>query len=164
MTKNWSRYLSLYQLGLGARGIGFRDSSQDAVGILNHTPAQANGLVRQLLHVQMGNGSAMHQFNPMTMIANQGDSREVPDAPRYVGDDHLWIILAITSYVEETGDLAFLEDAIPYYEKDIDGRPLETGTVLDHMQRAIQFTTDNVGGHGLPLLRFADWNDTVNDL
>ncbi len=27
-TKNWSRYLSLYQLGYGARGIGFRDSSQ----------------------------------------------------------------------------------------------------------------------------------------
>ncbi|GAM67111.1 cellodextrin-phosphorylase [Vibrio sp. JCM 19236] len=30
-TKNWSRYLSLYQLGYGARGIGFRDSSQDTL-------------------------------------------------------------------------------------------------------------------------------------
>jgi cellobiose phosphorylase len=44
MTKNWSRYLSLYQLGLGARGIGFRDSSKDAMGILNHTPAHENRL------------------------------------------------------------------------------------------------------------------------
>jgi cellobiose phosphorylase len=30
------------------------------------------------------------------------------------------------------------------------------------MQRAIEFTRDNVGAHGLPLLGFADWNDTVN--
>lgn len=36
-TYNWSRYLSLYQLGLGARGIGFRDSSQDVLGILSRS-------------------------------------------------------------------------------------------------------------------------------
>ena len=37
-TKNWSRYLSLYQLGYGARGIGFRDSSQDLLGVMAHMP------------------------------------------------------------------------------------------------------------------------------
>jgi cellobiose phosphorylase len=31
-----------------------------------------------------------------------------------------------------------------------------------HLTRAIQFTHDHVGSHGLPLLGFADWNDTVN--
>ncbi|NIN69524.1 MAG: hypothetical protein GTO63_33545, partial [Anaerolineae bacterium] len=74
----------------------------------------------------------------------------------------LWIVLAITAYLKETGDLAFLDEVIPYYEKDREERPLESGTVLDHMRRAIEFTRSNVGVHGLPLLGFADWNDTVN--
>jgi cellobiose phosphorylase len=161
-TKNWSRYLSLYQLGLGARGIGFRDSSQDAMGILVSMPAEGKELIKKLLHVQKRDGSAMHQFNPLTMVANEGDSREVEEAPKYYSDDHLWIVLAIAAYLKETGDLAFLDEAIPYYEKDKEGHPLESDTVLDHMRRAIEFTPNNAGAHGLPLLGFADWNDTVN--
>ena len=39
---------------------------------------------------------------------------------------------------------------------------LKSGTVLEHMQRAIEFTRTQLGAHGLPLLGFADWNDTVN--
>jgi len=160
--KNWSRYLSLYQLGLGARGIGFRDSTQDVMGILVSMPEEGKALIRQLLHVQKRDGSAMHQFNPLTMVANEGDSREVEEAPKYYGDDHLWIVLAITAYLKETGDFAFLDEVIPYYEKDQAERRVESGTVLDHMCRAVTFTRDHIGAHGLPLLGFADWNDTVN--
>jgi cellobiose phosphorylase len=162
ITKTWSRYLSLYQLGFGARGIGFRDSSQDVMGVLAHVPEEARALIEQLLHVQKRDGSAMHQFNPQTMVANEGDSREMEDRPNYYGDDHLWIVLAITAYLKETGDLAFLDRVIPYYGKDRDEHSLERGTILDHMQRAIAFTWNDVGRHGLPLLGFADWNDTVN--
>jgi cellobiose phosphorylase len=161
-TKNWSRYLSLYQLGLGARGIGFRDSSQDVMGILAQMPEEGRALLKQLLHVQKRNGSAMHQFNPLNMVANLGEAANEDNPLQCYGDDHLWIVLAVTAYLRETGDLALLEEEIPYYEKDRQGRPLESGTVLDHLQRAIEFTHDNVGTHGLPLLGFADWNDTVN--
>jgi cellobiose phosphorylase len=144
------------------RGIGFRDSSQDVLGVLIQMPGEARALIEQLLHVQKRDGSAMHQFNPITMVANEGDSREMEDRPKYYGDDHLWIVLAIAAYLKETGDFAFLQKVIPYYEKDRDGRPLESGTVLDHVRRGIAFTWDNTGQHGLPLLGFADWNDTVN--
>ena len=162
VTQNWSRYLSLYQLGFGARGIGFRDTAQDVMGVIAHAPAEARTLIEMLLSVQRRNGSAFHQLNPLTMIANVGDSREVEGGPDYYGDDHLWIVLAIVAYLKETGDLAFLEKVVPYYEKDRSEHPMEAGTVLDHMRRAIDFTTTNVGAHGLPLLGFADWNDTVN--
>ncbi|ETR69205.1 MAG: carbohydrate binding protein [Candidatus Magnetoglobus multicellularis str. Araruama] len=162
ITKNWSRYLSLYQLGLGARGIGFRDSSQDVMGVMGHMPHEAKELIQKLLMVQKQNGSAMHQFNPITMIANEGDSREEEDRPNYYGDDHLWIILATIAYLKETGNLKFLEEIIPYYEKDKNEQPLEKATVFNHLQRALEFTHANCGNHGLPLLGFADWNDTVN--
>jgi cellobiose phosphorylase len=161
-TMNWSRYLSLYQLGLGARGMGFRDSAQDVMAVLANAPQQGKELLGKLLHVQKRDGSAMHQFNPLTMLANEGDSREVKGAPKYYSDDHLWIVLATTAYLRETGNLTFLDEVIPYYKKDRYKQPVESATVLDHLKRAIRFTARNVGAHGLPLLGFADWNDTVN--
>jgi cellobiose phosphorylase len=161
-TMSWSRYLSLYQVGMGARGMGFRDSAQDVMGVLVSLPEEGRRLIEQLLQVQKRGGSAMYQFNPLTMVANEGDSREVEEAPKYYSDDHLWIVLAIAAYLKETGDLGFLDSVLSYYEKGREGHPLESGTVLDHMRRALAFTKRDVGGHGLPLLGFADWNDTVN--
>jgi len=162
MTKNWSRYLSLYQLGLGARGLGFRDSSQDVMGVLPQIPEEAKELICKLLSTQKRNGSAMHQFFPMTMEANEGDSREEEDRADYYGDDHLWIIMAVCEYVKETGKIDFLTDEINFYDKDSEGNTIEKGTVFDHLKRGLQFTWNNRGNHGLPLLGFADWNDTVN--
>jgi cellobiose phosphorylase len=161
-TKNWSRYLSLYQLGLGERGIGFRDSSQDVLGVLDRVPSEARDLMVMLLSVQKQNGSAMHQLNPLTMAANEGDSREREDRPNYYGDDHLWIVLAVCWYLKETGDLEFLQKSVPFYEKDKHGNTLEHGSVLEHLKRSVAFTKSDLGAHKLPLLGFADWNDTVN--
>jgi cellobiose phosphorylase len=161
-TKNWSRYLSLYQLGYGARGIGFRDSSQDTLGVITHMPEEAREFIERLLSVQNQDGSAMHQFFPSTMEANAGDSREEEDRPDYYGDDHLWIVYAVTQYVKETGNAEFLDKVIPFYQKDKDGNVIESASVWEHLQRSIAFTYGNKGQHGLPLLGFADWNDTVN--
>jgi len=165
VTKNWSRYLSLYQLGFGAdRGIGFRDSSQDAMGVMAHMPDEARALIEKLLSVQRRDGSAMHQFNPLTMLATEGDSLENEERPHYYSDDHLWIILAVCSYIKETGDFEFLRKIIPFYDKDGRGRsaPAESVSVFEHLSRAAAFTRGDKGAHGLPLLGFADWNDTVN--
>jgi cellobiose phosphorylase len=162
ITFNWSRYLSLYQLGYGNRELGFRDSSQDVMGVLDRVADKGRGLIVKLLHVQKTNGSAMHQFNPLTMKGGEGDSLERPDMPHYYSDDHLWAVLATSSYIKETGNIAFLHESVPYYEKDASGKPKETGAVLDHLQRAIEFTRNDRGAHGLPRLGFADWNDSVN--
>ncbi|MBW6466890.1 MAG: hypothetical protein K0B06_10325 [Brevefilum sp.] len=162
ITMNWSRYLSLYQLGFGARGIGFRDSSQDVMGAMLGSPGASKDLLRKLLHVQKQNGSAMHQFNPLTMIATTGEAGLEEGSPDYYSDDHLWCVLAVAEYLKETGDFKFLKEQIPFYEKDAAGDPLESGTVWEHLKRALAFTRQDTGDHGLPLLGFADWNDTVN--
>ncbi|PKN92030.1 MAG: glycosyl transferase [Chloroflexi bacterium HGW-Chloroflexi-6] len=162
-TKNWSRYLSLYQLGLGgSRGIGTRDSSQDVLSVLASMPKEGLELIRKLLSVQLRAGNAMHQFNPLNMIGSMGDSAEMEDRPHYYSDDHLWLVLAVCAYVKETGDTAFLKEIIPFYEKAQNEAPLEAGTVLEHLRRALSFTKSDIGSHGLPLAGFADWNDTIN--
>ena len=162
VTKTWSRYLSYYQLGLGSRGIGFRDSSQDVLAVLASIPEEGKELICTLLSFQKCNGSAMHQFNPLTLEGSVGDSIEMEDRPHYYSDDHLWAILAATAYIKETGDLDLLNKIIPFYEKDKQGNPLEAGSVLEHLKRGLAFTRHDTGQHGLPLLGFADWNDTVN--
>jgi cellobiose phosphorylase len=160
-TFNWSRYLSLYQLGLGSRGLGFRDSSQDVMGVLAGIPAEAKKLLIKLLCVQRPDGSAMHQFYPATMLADEGDSLE--DGGKLVyGDDHLWVVLAVCAYLKETGDIAFLDETISFYDKKLPVEKREQSTVLDHLKRALAYTQAHTGRHGLPLLGYADWNDTVN--
>lgn len=162
-TKNWSRYLSLYQLGFGSsRGIGFRDSSQDLLGVMCHMPEEARVLAENLLSVQLTNGSAMHQYFPSTMEANEGDSREEPHLPDYYGDDHLWIILTVAQYLKETGNLDFLKKEITFYDKKKPLAEREKATVWEHLKRSINFTWNDRGQHGLPHLGFADWNDTIN--
>ncbi len=161
-TKNWSRYLSLYQLGLGSRGIGFRDSSQDVMGVVAHMPEEARALVSMLLGIQMRAGYAMHQMNPLSGEGDMHEPKASPERPQYYSDDHLWAVLAVCAYLKETGDFAYLDEVIPFYDKGPDEQPLESGTVLEHLRRAVAFTRGDIGTHGLPLAGFADWNDTVN--
>ena len=162
ITFTWSRYLSYYQLGLGARGIGIRDSSQDILAVISSIPSEAKDFIRLLFSFQKIDGSAMHQFNPISLIGSCGDSEEMEDRFHFYSDDHLWLILAVAAYIKETGDLDFLNEEIPFYEKDKNEKPIEKADVLTHIERAMSFTRNNIGKHGLPLLGFADWNDTVN--
>jgi cellobiose phosphorylase len=162
-TKNWSRYLSLYQLGFGSdRGIGYRDSSQDLLGVMSHMPEEARLLAENLLSVQLEDGNAMHQYFPSSMEANEGDSREKEGHPKYYGDDHLWIVLTVASYLKETGNLKFLNKQIPFYNKKKELKKRETGSVMEHLKRSLAFSWKDRGKHGIPHLGFADWNDTVN--
>lgn len=162
ITKNWARSLSLYQMGFGERGIGIRDLSQDIMGLIINSPNEGRESLELLLSMEKINGSAIHQFNPLNGVGSEGDALEKADRYKFYSDDHLWIVFAIMSYLKETGDMDFLGKIIPYYEKDSHGYPIERDTVMDHIDRAIEFTRKNVGAHGLPLLGFADWADPVN--
>lgn len=170
-TKNWSRYLSLYQLGYGtSRGIGYRDSSQDLLGVMAHMPEEALELAKNLLSVQRPEGNAMHQYLPSKLDrdegdeANEGDSREkaADGYCNWYGDDHLWIVLTVAGYLKETGNLDFLKEEIPYYQKGKKRAERVKGSVLEHLQKSLKFSREHLGKHNLPLLGFADWNDCMN--
>ncbi len=161
VTGRWSRYLSYYQLGLGSRGIGFRDSLQDLMGIVEREPHEARTLLVTLLSMQRRDGTATHQYNPLSLQGSQGDAAERPERPQYYGDDHLWLIPAVCAYVKETGEWALLDEVVPFVDST-DNDEARAGSVLEHLRRALAFTKQDRGAHGLPRLGFADWNDTVN--
>lgn len=145
-TFNWSRSASYYESGIG-RGMGFRDSNQDTLGFAHMIPAKVKARIKDLAATQLPDGSAYHQYSPLTKKANPSDHK--------YGDDHLWLIYSTASYLKETGDLEFLNEKIAFADSDKE-------TMYEHLCRAIKFSHDNLGPHGLPRIFFADWNDCLN--
>jgi len=146
-TFDWSRYASLmYNTGTG-RGIGFRDTSQDTLGVVHAIAPQVKEKILLLAKNMYEDGHAYHLFYP---TVGTGE-------PKKYSDDHLWIIPSVYSYICETGDYSILEDKAPYIEGS-------SGTVYEHMVRAVNYTLANCGPHGLPRMFYADWNDCLNDI
>ncbi|MGT0150025.1 GH36-type glycosyl hydrolase domain-containing protein [Vibrio metschnikovii] len=70
-------------------------------------------------------------------------------------DDHLWIVPTILNYVKETGDMAFIDQVIPY----ADGGD---ATVYQHMMAALDFPLNTWVKTGICKGLRADWNDCLN--
>ena len=60
----------------------------------------------------------------------------------------------VYKYVSETGNVDFIDEVIPFANKD-------EGTVYEHLKRAIQFSMEHLGKHGMPAGLYADWNDCL---
>ena len=67
----------------------------------------------------------------------------------------MWLFPTIYKYISESGDVAFLDEEILYANDN------EKGTVYDHLKRAISFSMNNLGNHGMPAGLHADWNDCL---
>ena len=67
----------------------------------------------------------------------------------------LWFVLAVADYLRETGDVAFLDEALPL----VDGGE---STVYEKMVTGIERMIGQRGPHGLPLMGKGDWNDAAN--
>ncbi|HRQ44424.1 MAG TPA: glycosyl transferase [Candidatus Goldiibacteriota bacterium] len=143
-TFNWSRSASYYEAG-GERGMGFRDSNQDTLGFVHMIPNKVHDRLVDIASVQFPEGRAHHGYSPLT----KKGSREG------YGDDHLWLVQAVHNYIKETGDIRFLDEIVPYNDGS-------KGKMYEHIQKAVEYSWNNTGYHGLPKAGFADWNDCLN--
>lgn len=144
-----SRSASYFESGI-SRGIGFRDSNQDILGFVHQAPQRAKERLLDLAATQLADGSAYHQFQPMTKKGNN----EVGGG---FNDDPLWLIAAVSAYIKETGDWAILDEQVPF-DNDIK----QAVSLFEHLRRSFHRVPENLGPHGLPLIGRADWNDCLN--
>lgn len=158
MTFIWSRAASFIYCGL-RNGYGYRDTVQDIQGIIHLAPEMAVDKIRFMLSAQVDNGGGL----PLVKFTHNAGHEDTPDDasyvketghPAYRADDALWLFPTIYKYVTETGNLSFLDEMIPYANKD-------EGTVYDHLKRAIDFSMKHLGRHGMPAGLYADWNDCL---
>lgn len=149
VTFNLSRSASYYESGMG-RGMGFRDSNQDLLGFVHMIPGRARSRILDIAATQLPDGSAWHQYQPLTKKGNA-------DIGGGFNDDPLWLVAGVFAYLNETGDDSILREPTQFDNQEGSEQPL-----LEHLRRSVHFTMTHRGPHGLPLIGRADWNDCLN--
>lgn len=154
----WSRAASLFYCG-ERNGYGYRDTVQDIQGIIHLDPAMAKERITFMLSAQVHHGGGL----PLVKFTHNAGHENTPEDdsyvketghPHYRADDAMWLFPTVYKYISETGDTAYLDEVIPFADKD-------EGTVREHLRRAIGFTLDHLGTHGMPAGLHADWNDCL---
>ncbi|MDR3574479.1 MAG: glycosyl transferase [Anaerolineaceae bacterium] len=149
VTFNLSRSASFFESGIG-RGMGFRDSNQDLLGFVHMVPERARQRILDLAATQLESGGAYHQYQPLTRRGND-------EVGGNFNDDPHWLILGVSAYLRETNDWTILDEPVVY-----DNQPGSETSLYEHLLRAMRYTLEHLGPHGLPLIGRADWNDCLN--
>ena len=113
-------------------------------------PERARERLLDVAATQFPDGSAYHQYQPLTKRGNL-------DVGSGFNDDPLWLVAAVAAYLKETGDTTILDEPVPFDNDDA-----LADTMFEHLSRAFRYTVDHKGPHGLPLIGRADWNDCLN--
>ena len=154
----WSRAASLVYCG-ERNGYGYRDTVQDIQGIIHLDPELARKQLSFMLSAQVHHGAAL----PLVKYSHHAGHEDTPEQdsyvketghPSYRADDALWLFPTVYKYIAETGNTAYLDEEIPFADKD-------SGTVREHLKRAIHFSMTHLGPHGMPAGLHADWNDCL---
>lgn len=119
---------------------GFRDIVQQGLGVASCDPQRARRILVAAFTHQYSHGMAIRGWNPI-------------DEKPY-SDSALWLVFTLVAYLKESGDFALLDEVVPFYDEG-------SATVLDHIQRALDFLENNKGAHDLCLIKFGDWNDSL---
>ncbi len=119
---------------------GFRDIVQQAQGVLTQDPRRAREILLKACRHQYRDGFALRGWHPT-------------DPMRYA-DSAQWMVSSATEYVKETGDFSLLKERTPFFDRGAD-------TVYGHLLRAMRRLRLDRGAHGLNLIHFGDWNDSL---
>ena len=127
-----------------------REAAENTLVISHFEPSLAKSSLRWLAQMQLTSGDIPKNYD-YTTTRN--------DIPHYErdSDTEIWFLMALGEYVELTGDLAFLDDILPWFPEGKD-------SLWDHAKRAFQWITQGIGigQHGLILILEGDWNDYLS--
>lgn len=141
LANSWIKQETLYGAAWCRWGyMGYRDIVQHGLGVCTLKPERTREILLEALQRQFASGLALRGWNPV-------------DEKPY-SDSALWIVFTAIAHLKETGDLALLDETAPFYDGG-------EATVREHMDRALDFLESNKGAHGLLLIKFGDWNDSL---
>ncbi len=119
---------------------GYRDIIQQCQGAVIQQPGAALEQLLQACAHQYQSGFGLRGWHPI-------------DDQRYA-DSSQWMIGAFYEYLAETADFEVLDKAVPFFDKG-------EATVYGHLRRALLRLREDRGAHGLNLVFYGDWNDSL---
>ncbi|MDR1540349.1 MAG: N,N'-diacetylchitobiose phosphorylase [Clostridiales bacterium] len=165
----FSRFASFIEVG-GRTGLGYRDTSQDAMTVIHTNPKKCRQRIMELLRGLTSEGYGLHLFQPEWFDPERKGAKEfklptvVPDSRKRINvhgiedacsDDALWLIGAISEFIKETGDASILDENVSY----ADGGE---SSAYEHILKILEFSAKQVGSDGICKGLRADWNDCLN--
>ncbi len=165
----WSRFASFIETG-GRTGLGFRDTSQDVLGVVHSNPQKTKERILELLNGQTNAGYGLHLFDPEvfkpkeeklpgvklpTVVPTPSASDIIHGMEDVCSDDALWLVASICAWIVESGETEFFDETVPF----ADGKE---GTVYEHLKKILNFSAEHVGQSGICKGLRADWNDCLN--
>ena len=165
----WSRFASFVEVG-GRTGIGYRDTSQDVMGVVHSNPEKTKFRITQLLKGLTSKGYGLHLFDPdvfeeheeklpgvklPTVVPTPSASEIVHGLEDVCADDAIWLVASVCEWVIENGEPEFFNEVITY----ADGGE---GSVYEHLTKILDFSAEYVGQSGICQGLRADWNDCLN--
>ncbi len=154
-----ANYWLPYQLQLNAAWTriyshGFRDSVQDAEGICALDAGRARRNITQALRHQYASGRCVRSWGGV----------EAALKDEWYADSPMWLARTVAAYVKETGDRAFLDERVPFLPPGTAGARRVSGTVYEHVRRALRFLFRDRGARGLVRIHQGDWCDTMHQV
>lgn len=165
----WSRFGSFIEVG-GRVGLGYRDTSQDIMGVVHTNPEKTRERILQLLNGLTPDGYGLHLFDPEvftpkeeklpgvklpTVVPSPSLDEIIHGLEDVCADDALWLVASICEWVVENNEIDFFNQIVPY----ADG---SKGSVYEHLTKILDFSTKYVGQTGICQGLRADWNDCLN--
>ena len=165
----WSRFASFIEVG-GRVGLGYRDTSQDVLGVVHTNPSKTKERIIQLLKGHTNFGYGLHLFEPEvfepeenklpnvklpTVVPSPSPSEIVHGIEDVCSDDALWLVVSVCEWIIETGEIEFFDETIPYANGG-------EASVYEHLKKILDFSTEYTGASGICKGLRADWNDCLN--